>query len=77
MTYFKIREDRSVKHKHKYVTLSHPALTSEVMEHGIQAAEIRKCESCDKQTIFLLTKKRTWIPLFDEAESGEKNILLA
>ncbi len=66
-----------MKHKHKYETLSHPAITSEVMEHGIQAAEIRKCGSCDKQTIFLLTKKGVWMPLFDETESGEKDILLA
>ncbi len=66
-----------MKHKHKYETLSHPAITSEVMEHGIQAAEIRKCESCDKQAIFLLTKKGLWVALFDETESGEKDILLA
>ena len=66
-----------MKHNHKYETLSHPAITSEVMEHGIQAAEIRKCESCDKQKIFLLTNRGLWIPLFDETESGEKDILLA
>jgi hypothetical protein len=66
-----------MKHKHKYETLSHPGITSEVMEHGIQAAEIRKCESCDKQVIFLLTRGNLWVPLFDETESGEKDILLA
>jgi hypothetical protein len=66
-----------MKHKHKYETLSHPAITSEVLEHGIQAAEIRKCESCDKQTIFILTKRGLWMPLFDETESGGKDILLA
>lgn len=66
-----------MKHKHKYETLSHPGITSEVLEHGIQAAEIRKCASCDKQAIFLMTKKGLWVPLFDEAGSGEKDILLA
>lgn len=66
-----------MKHKHKYETLSHPGITAEVKEHGIQSAEIRKCESCDKQTIFLLTKRGLWVPLFDETESGEKDILLA
>ncbi|MBF0559388.1 MAG: hypothetical protein HQL08_11485 [Nitrospirae bacterium] len=66
-----------MKHKHKFETLSHPGITSEIMEHGIQAAEIRKCESCDKQTIFLMTRHGHWVPLFDETESGANDILLS
>jgi len=66
-----------MKHKHQYETISHPAISSEVMEHGIQASEIRKLTSCDRETIFLLTKRGLWSPLFDKTESGEKDILLA
>jgi hypothetical protein len=64
-------------HKHKYEALSHHGISSEIMELGIQAAEIRKCKSCDKETVFVLTKKDQWVPLFDEGESEEKDILLA
>ena len=52
-----------MKHIHKYTSVSHPGLTSEAMSLGIKAAEIRRCETCKKETTFIQTTKDKWIPL--------------
>jgi len=66
-----------MKHIHKYETISHHGISSELMELGIQAAEIRKCTKCQKEITFLLTKKGQWVPLFADREADEQDILLA
>jgi len=64
-------------HIHKYETLSRHGIPSELMEFGIEAAELRRCKKCNKEMPFLLTKKGTWVPLFEERETAEQDILLA
>lgn len=66
-----------MKHIHKYETVSHHGITSELSELGLQSAEIRKCSKCKKEKIFVLTQKGEWFPLIDERESDEQDILLA
>ncbi|MBI4684586.1 MAG: hypothetical protein HY755_05260 [Nitrospirae bacterium] len=66
-----------MKHVHKYESISHHSITSELMELGIEAAEIRRCKTCQKEIPFLLTRKGKWHPLFQDAESNEQDILLA
>ena len=66
-----------MKHVHKFETLLHHDIRSELMEFGLQAAEIRKCSKCRKEMTFLQTKKGEWLPLFDERSSDERDILLA
>lgn len=66
-----------MKHVHKYETISHHGITSELMDLGIKAAEIRKCKKCQKEMPFVLIQKGEWVPLFDEMESNERDILLA
>jgi hypothetical protein len=70
-------EGREMKHIHKYTSVSHPGLTSEAMSLGIKAAEIRRCETCKKETTFIQTKKDKWMPLFKDEAADEQNILLA
>jgi hypothetical protein len=65
-----------VEHEHEYETISHPSISSEAGTLGITAAELRKCRTCQKIIIFIMTSNR-WIPLFDERELGEQDILLA
>lgn len=72
----KKKEVAEMKHRHKYETVTHHGITSELMELGIQAAEVRKCVKCEKEMPFVLTKKG-WFPLFTEREADEKDILLA
>ncbi|MEW5745845.1 MAG: hypothetical protein AB1805_10480 [Nitrospirota bacterium] len=66
-----------MKHEHHFEPVSHHGITSEVMDLGIHAAEIRKCTKCDKQAVFIQTKKGEWFPLFDERETEAKDILMA
>jgi hypothetical protein len=66
-----------MKHVHKYETISHHGITSELMDLGIKAAEIRKCKKCQKEMPFVLTHKGEWVPLFDDMESDDQDILLA
>lgn len=66
-----------MNHEHSYEPLSHHGITSEVMELGIHAAEVRKCAACGKQAVFVQTKKGKWVPLFDEREAEGKDILMA
>lgn len=65
-----------MKHRHEYESVYHPALTLEAKALGIKAAEIRKCKTCQKETVFVLTKNE-WFPLFEDQESEERDILLA
>lgn len=66
-----------MKHVHRYEPIAHPGVTSEVRDLGIQGAELRKCKTCQKEMPFVLIKKGTWVPLFDEREGSEQDILLA
>jgi hypothetical protein len=66
-----------MKHEHKYESLSHHGVSSELTDLGIEAAEMRKCSKCGKEMPFLLTRKHVWIPLFKDRESDERDILLA
>ncbi len=66
-----------MKHTHKFEAISHHSVSPEVMDCGIQSAETRKCTKCEKQAIFVLTKKGQWVPLFEERKTGEKDILMA
>lgn len=70
-------EDNTMKHTHRYETISHHGITSELMDLGIKAAEIRKCKTCHKEMPFVLIHKDEWFPLFDDRESDEQDILLA
>lgn len=65
-----------MKHRHEYESVYHPSPTVEAKALGITSAEIRKCAVCQKEMTFVFTKGQ-WFPLFEEGESGEKDILLA
>jgi len=65
-----------MKHKHTYETVSHHSPTSDTKALGIRAAEIRKCHTCKKEMIFVLTKDG-WLQLFEDTESSKQDILLA
>jgi len=65
-----------MKHRHEYESIYHPSPTAEAKALGITSAEIRKCTVCRKEMTFVLTKGQ-WVPLFEDGESGEKDILLA
>ncbi|GAB4488741.1 MAG: hypothetical protein OHK006_19540 [Thermodesulfovibrionales bacterium] len=63
-------------HTHTFVPIAHPSLSAEAKTLGIMAAEVRKCSVCDKQTTYIQLRG-TWVPLFEEAEADEQDILLA
>lgn len=65
-----------MKHRHEYESVYHPIPTPEAKALGIKAAEIRKCKTCQKEMTVVLTKDE-WFPLFEDQESGERDILLA
>ena len=52
-------------------------MSPELLKSGIEAAEIRKCVECGKETPFVLTRKGVWVQLFEENEPDEQDILLA
>ena len=66
-----------MNHVHKYESDSHHGISTELMEFGIEAAEIRKCKKCGKKMPFLLTKRGDWVALFAEVETDQQDILLA
>lgn len=66
-----------MKHVHKYQTVSHPIVSADAGELGISGAEIRRCEGCQKELVFILTKHEKWIPLFEDRVADEQDILLA
>ncbi|MBI5213447.1 MAG: hypothetical protein HY957_08765 [Nitrospirae bacterium] len=66
-----------MKHVHKYETISHHGIISELMDLGIKAAEIRKCKKCQHEMTFVLTPKGEWVPLFDDREADDQDILMA
>jgi len=65
-----------MKHIHEFEITSHPALNPEAAALGIRGAEIRKCVSCLKEITFIQTKSG-WVPLFNDTEADEQDILLA
>lgn len=66
-----------MNHVHKYESVTHHGISTELMEFGIEAAEIRKCKKCGKEMPFLLTKKGNWVSLFAESKTDQQDILLA
>ena len=65
-----------MKHRHEYESDYHPTLSPEAKALGIRAAEIRKCKGCGHEMPFLFIKDH-WVPLYDEKEVNERDILLA
>ncbi|GAB4389623.1 MAG: hypothetical protein Kow0025_16150 [Thermodesulfovibrionales bacterium] len=63
-------------HRHDYEPVFHPSLTQEARELGLKGAEIRKCKTCGKEMPFVWIRE-DWVPLFEETERSEKDILLA
>ena len=66
-----------MKHDHKYEPISHHGVTSELMELGLQSAEIRQCTKCQKEMVFVQTRKGEWFPVIDDRHSQDQDILLA
>lgn len=66
-----------MNHIHKYESISHHGISTELMEFGIEAAEMRRCKKCGKETPFLLTRRGDWISLFAEEKTDKQDILLA
>ena len=66
-----------MNHVHKYESVSHRGISTELMEFGIEAVEIRTCKKCGKEMPFLLTRRGDWIALFAEDETDQQDILLA
>jgi len=64
-------------HVHKYETISRHGITYELLELGLEAAELRRCATCQKEMIFVLTKKDKWFPVVDERSVPDPDILLA
>ncbi len=66
-----------MNHVHKYESVSHHGISTELMEFGIEAAEMRRCKKCGKEMPFLLTKRGVWVSLFADGETDHQDILLA
>jgi hypothetical protein len=66
-----------MKHVHKYQAISHQTINPQLIDLGIHSAELRRCSKCQKEMMFMLIKKGEWIPVFEDRESDEKDILLA
>jgi hypothetical protein len=66
-----------MNHVHKYESVLHYGVSTELSEFGIEAAEIRKCKKCGKEMPFLLTRRGDWISLFAEGKTDQQDILLA
>ncbi len=66
-----------MKHVHQYETVSHHVVRQELIEHGIQTAEMRKCTECHREMPFVRTKKGDWLPLFEDREQDTHDILMA
>jgi hypothetical protein len=65
-----------MKHAHDYGTISHPAPSQDARGIGIKSAEIRQCSKCRKVMPFVLIQDK-WVPLFEDPESDDQDILLA
>jgi len=65
-----------MEHKHQYETIFRHAVTPRPAELGIKGAEIRRCTQCSKEMTFVFIKD-AWVPLFEDKESAEQDILLA
>lgn len=66
-----------MNHVHNYESVSHHGISTELMEFGIEAAEMRRCKKCGKEMPFLLTKRGVWVSLFAESGTDQQDILLA
>lgn len=65
-----------MSHNHEYDTIERHAVSAEARENGMAAAESRKCKGCGHVAIFVQCHDN-WLPLFDDTETSEKDILLA
>ncbi len=66
-----------MKHIHKYEVIAHYGIPSDLMDKGIAAAEMRRCTVCQKEMPFVQTEDGKWLPLFEERDRDEQDILLA
>lgn len=66
-----------MKHVHKYETEAHLGINPRLMEIGVRSAEIRKCMTCLKEMTFVQIREGDWLPLLDDRETDEQDILLA
>mgnify|MGYP001568967397 FL=1 len=66
-----------MKHIHKYKTEAHLGINPRLIEMGVQSAEIRKCRTCHKEMTFVQIREGDWLPLLDDRETDEQDILLA
>lgn len=65
-----------MEHRHEYEAVYHPNPSAPAKTIGIKAAEMRRCKTCLKEMPFVMIKN-SWIPLFEDSESGDQGILLA
>lgn len=63
-------------HNHDFETIEKMNISKQARDNGIEGAEVRKCKGCDHEAIFLKANGK-WIPMLDEGEQSEKDILLA
>lgn len=66
-----------MRHLHTYEPLVHRRISPELLKSGLESAEIRKCTECGKEMPFVLTARGSWVPLFEEMDADEQDILLA
>lgn len=66
----------SMAHTHNFETVRRMSITGEVRDLGIEGSELRVCNECECETVFLLVKGK-WIAMSDEHAGSEKDILLA
>lgn len=64
------------KHKHEYEPYLHPGVSPQAEGLGIQGIELSRCRGCQKEMVRVMTKDG-WVPLLEERERGEQDILLA
>jgi len=63
-------------HEHSYDSQIRLALSAGARNSGIEEAETRKCSACGRETVFIKAQGQ-WVPLTEETERSEQDILLA
>ena len=66
-----------MKNVNRYETEAHLGINQRLMEIGVRSAEIRKCRTCHKEMTFVQIREGDWLPLLDDRETDEQDILLA
>jgi hypothetical protein len=63
-------------HKHDYETIYHPSPAPKARALGIEAAEIRRCKTCQKEMTFVFVRNE-WFSLFEDLPFEDQGVLLA